>query len=190
MTDESFWRRCSTCKQPIGFKAGYFVCSVSTCTRKGTDFAFCSVDCWDAHLPTFRHREAWAEEKVAPSAEEWSRQQLAPPPRESAASARPSTTREPGMTASERAAPSVHASAPAEPHGDKLAHHDHVATGGSSLTQSSQLPREILVVVSKLKAYVKARAGMNTSDEVIETLSDRLRPLCDKAIAHAREDGR
>lgn len=31
---------------------------------------------------------------------------------------------------------------------------------------------------------------MNTSDEVMETLSDRLRTLCDRAIAHAREDGR
>jgi hypothetical protein len=207
MTDESFWRRCSTCKQPIAYKRGYFVCSVSTCNRKGTDFVFCKVDCWDAHLPTFRHREAWAEEKTAPSAEEWRRQQEAPPPREAAASVRasaggggsgggvrsspPSTTREPGMTATERPAPRVHESGPAEPHGDKLdPHHGHVASGGSGLTQSSQIPREILVVVSKLKAYVKARAGMNTSDEVIETLSDRLRTLCDKAIAHAREDGR
>ena len=52
------------------------------------------------------------------------------------------------------------------------------------------LPREILVVVSKLKAYVRARSGMNTSDSVMEVLSDRLRALCDEGIRHAANDGR
>ena len=41
---------------------------------------------------------------------------------------------------------------------------------------------EILVVVSKLKAYVRERSGMSTSDSVMELLSDRLRRLCDDAI--------
>ena len=50
MTDDaSAWKRCSTCKKPIGFASAYFTCSVSTCNRKGTDFAFCEVSCWDAH---------------------------------------------------------------------------------------------------------------------------------------------
>jgi histone H3/H4 len=46
------------------------------------------------------------------------------------------------------------------------------------------------VVVSRLKAYVKARADMNTSDGVIELLSERLRTLCDEAIRRARKEGR
>lgn len=66
MSDESTWRRCSACKQPIAFGAPYWVCSVSTCNRKRTALAFCSVSCWDAHLPVARHREAWAEERTAP----------------------------------------------------------------------------------------------------------------------------
>lgn len=50
--------------------------------------------------------------------------------------------------------------------------------------------QEILVVVSKLKAYVKSSAGMNTSGAVAEKLSDIIRGLCDEAVARARADGR
>jgi len=46
----------------------YQVCSVSTCNRKRTGLVFCSVACWDSHLPTANHREAWAIEKRAPRA--------------------------------------------------------------------------------------------------------------------------
>jgi len=201
MSDEASWRRCSTCKQPIHFKAGYFTCSVSTCSRKGNDFVFCSVNCWDAHLPTLRHREAWAEEQTAPSAAEWARQQQESAQRESAPSrvrssvsamdarresapVRVAERPAPGAHVAERPASSTSESAPSSPHGDPVVPRE------SSLTDASEIPREILVVVSKLKNYVRARSGMNTSDEVIETLSDRLRTLCDKAIAHAREDSR
>jgi hypothetical protein len=65
--DDAVFRRCSTCKREIPFGALHYVCSVSTCTRKGTDFAFCTVECWDAHVPLFRHRDAWAEERTAPT---------------------------------------------------------------------------------------------------------------------------
>jgi hypothetical protein len=61
------WRRCSSCKRPIGFGATYWVCSVSTCNQKRTGLAFCTVSCWDAHLPVARHRESWAEERTAPA---------------------------------------------------------------------------------------------------------------------------
>ena len=64
-TDETIWKRCSTCKKPIAFAASYYACSVSTCNRKGALFAFCSVDCWDAHVPVLRHRDAWANEATA-----------------------------------------------------------------------------------------------------------------------------
>lgn len=50
--------------------------------------------------------------------------------------------------------------------------------------------QEVLVVVSKLKNYIRAQSGMNTSGGVAEVLSARLRKLCDEAIENARKDGR
>ena len=52
------------------------------------------------------------------------------------------------------------------------------------------LPKDVLVVVSKLKAYVKARSGMSTSDGAVDVLSAHLRKLCDEAIRHAGTAGR
>ena len=60
------WRRCSACKNDIALGGVYWVCSVSTCNRARTALVFCSVDCWEIHLPTERHREAWAVEARAP----------------------------------------------------------------------------------------------------------------------------
>lgn len=68
MSIDNTWRRCSACKKPIAFGATYQVCSVSTCNRKRTGLIFCSIACWDSHLPTANHREAWAVEKSAPQA--------------------------------------------------------------------------------------------------------------------------
>jgi histone H3/H4 len=61
------WRRCSRCKNPINCGATYLVCSVSSCNRARTGLVFCSMDCWDAHVPIARHREASAEERKAPA---------------------------------------------------------------------------------------------------------------------------
>ena len=52
------------------------------------------------------------------------------------------------------------------------------------------LNKDPLVVVSKLKKYIKAQAGMNTSAGIVEILSDRVRALCDRAIENAKTDGR
>ena len=71
------WRRCSSCRTDIPFGASYYVCNVSTCNRARTALYFCSVACWEAHLPTMRHREAWAEEKTAPTRAEHERAQAA-----------------------------------------------------------------------------------------------------------------
>lgn len=154
MSDETLWKRCSTCKKPIDFRAAYFACSVSTCNRKSTGFAFCKVDCWDAHVPMLRHRDAWADEKTAPTAEEWAREQR------------------------DEARPAAAAAS---------AGRDDAPTGTSD---PAAVPMDVLVVVSKLKHYVKVTSGMNTSDEVVETLSNRLRYLCDDAVERARSDGR
>ncbi len=63
------WRKCSSCKKDLLFNAPYYVCSVTTCQSKVTNYAFCSVSCWDAHLPTERHRSgsAGAIERIAPA---------------------------------------------------------------------------------------------------------------------------
>jgi len=50
--------------------------------------------------------------------------------------------------------------------------------------------QEVLVVVSKLKNYIRAKSGMNTAGGVAAVLSDRLRKLCDEAVENARKDGR
>jgi hypothetical protein len=46
----------------------YYVCSVSTCQGKVTNYVFCSIPCWDAHVPTERHKpdSAGALERRAP----------------------------------------------------------------------------------------------------------------------------
>lgn len=50
---------------------------------------------------------------------------------------------------------------------------------------------EVLVVSSKVKAYIKEKSGgMNTSGAVPEELSKRLVSLLDKAIENAKADGR
>jgi hypothetical protein len=55
---------------------------------------------------------------------------------------------------------------------------------------AGEAPRDVLVVVSKLKAYIKSKSGMNTSDGVISVISDQIRKLCDQAAANAQRDGR
>jgi hypothetical protein len=161
--DGGAWRRCSSCKREIAFQATYWVCNVSTCNRKRTGLVFCTTSCWDAHLPLMNHREAWAEERRAPTREAYRREQAAESSAASAPSPRPAAARAEPPPAP-RPQPPRPPPAPA--------------------------PQEILVVVSKLKAYVKEQSGMNTSDAVAELLSDRLRRLCDQAIRNAQRDGR
>jgi hypothetical protein len=69
-----FWRKCNSRKKPIPYRAMYWVCNVSSCNRKRTGLVFCTTACWDAHLPIMNHRESWAEERRAPSLEDWKRQ--------------------------------------------------------------------------------------------------------------------
>ena len=63
------WRKCSSCKKDLLVNQPYYVCSVSTCQGRVTNYAFCSVTCWDAHLPIERHRgsSAGAIERKAPA---------------------------------------------------------------------------------------------------------------------------
>ncbi len=179
---ESHWRRCSICKKDLDFEQTYWVCNVSTCNRKRTGLVFCSVECWDAHLPSMRHRESWAEERTAPSRQEWQRERA----RESS---RAPAARTPRSSDSRPAAPAA-----------LLRKASHSTSSGSATAASQNesppplqfretVPMDVLVVTSKLKGYINARAGMKTSDAVARVLSDRLRDLCDEAIrkAHAAE---
>lgn len=50
--------------------------------------------------------------------------------------------------------------------------------------------KEILVIVSKLKNYIRSASDMNTAGNVASVLSDTIRRLCDQAIERARADGR
>jgi hypothetical protein len=45
--------------------------------------------------------------------------------------------------------------------------------------------RDILIVASKLKKYISAKSGLNTSQSVIKVLSDFVRSHCDDAIQNA-----
>jgi hypothetical protein len=146
MSDPSAWRRCSSCKNPIAFGALYWTCSVSTCNQKRTGLAFCTVSCWDAHLPVARHREAWAEERTAPAKADGAGS---------------------GGEKQRRLVRPGGAPAPAAPGSD-----------------------DVLVIASRIKDYIRAKSGYNTSDRVLAPLSQIVRRICDEAIRNAQRGGR
>ena len=57
------------------------------------------------------------------------------------------------------------------------------------MTEEAQ-GKEILIVASKLKNYIREKSGMNTSAAVIDVLSDKIRGLCDQAVERAKSEGR
>jgi hypothetical protein len=144
----SSWRSCSSCKGPIVHAARYWVCSVSTCNRARSPLAFCSVRCWDAHVPVMNHRSAWAEERRAPS---------------KTVAAEASVERSARRRVVRSAAPE----------------------------RKRPVDDEILIVASRLKAYIDRKGGgMNTSADVLPVLSDLVREAALDAIDAARADGR
>ena len=60
----------------------------------------------------------------------------------------------------------------------------------STVNADTDSEDNMLVVVSKLKRYIKLRSDMNTSDGVVTELSNHLRTLCNEAIRNAARDGR
>lgn len=154
---DSFWKKCSSCKKPIGFGSSYYVCSVSTCSGQRTGYVFCSMPCFEVHLPAARHRDAGGIRKTAPLTHD--------------ANSNAGTDQNTAAAGVRR----------------KIL----TSNVGSSLsTASSNIPRDILIVASKLKDYISARADMNTSAAVMEVLSDIVRRACDDAIDQARAEGR
>lgn len=208
--DVHTWHRCSICKREIGCGESYFSCSVSTCNRRRNPLYFCSLGCWEAHLPMMRHRDAWAEQQRAPSREQWEAERAerdAARAREEEAESDAGTP-PPGAARAgdERGLGEVEPRTSVrrvitlpEPREGEASRRVAIEAGLRSGTpqgvelrelDDGELPREVLVVVSKLKAYVKARSGMNTSDGVVGVLSDHLRRLCAEAIRNAARDGR
>lgn len=172
-----FWRPCSSCKKEIPFSAKYYECSVSTCTNKRTGYVFCSVHCFERHLPGAKHRDAGAIEMMSPT----KAQALAMNDSSSSSSSATTTT----MAA---ASASNSAAASAGPTRRIISS----PPGQSSLSSSrpSLTEDEILIVVSKLKNYIRDKSEMNTAGDVSEILSHMIRRLCDEAIHNARQDGR
>jgi hypothetical protein len=143
------WRRCSACKKDIPLGGDYWACNVSTCNRKRTGLSFCSVECWEVHLPGANHRDSWAVEKKAP---------MTPDPSPEVQLA---AVRGPRSGFKREASPPPRAVAQAK------------------------LPDETLVVMSRLKEYIRAKSGFNTSERVLKPLSDIVRKVADEAIRNA-----
>ncbi|MFK7871819.1 MAG: hypothetical protein AB8C84_01430 [Oligoflexales bacterium] len=122
----NFWKKCGPCGKEITHQTAYFACGTSSCQKS----AFCSLSCWNAHIPLMKHKDAWAEERISPGLND---------------------TRD----------------------------------------QNTQIKStDVLVVASKLKAYIKESSGLNTSASALTRLSDIIRLQSDKAMKNAKNEGR
>jgi hypothetical protein len=65
-----------------------------------------------------------------------------------------------------------------------------VSSGQKTMASNESIPEDVLIVTSKLKAYVKAKFDLSTSADVVDVLSDVVRRACDQASEKARMDGR
>jgi hypothetical protein len=155
------WKKCSICKKDIPFDSKYYECSVSTCTGKRTGLVFCSVTCWDVHVPGARHRpDAGAIAMKAPSLRQYEKE--------------------------------------LERLESKQEHEDGIHTGPSGVKRIVVRPEsrpqpvetDVLVVVSKVKKYIKDKADMNTAASVMDALTDHVIALCDRSIENAKAAGR
>lgn len=131
----------------IDFDTMYYICGVSSCKKH----VFCSQNCWRAHVPLMRHKDAWAEEERSPKQED-----------------------------------TLNVGASREKKRSKvMAENSSVASG-----KAKQEPKDILIVASKLKNYIKVTSDLSTSAQVMERLSNIVRKHCDEAIAEAKKANR
>lgn len=63
-------------------------------------------------------------------------------------------------------------------------------SNAASNIDSTTSDKDVLIVVSKLKNYIRATSDMNTSGNVADKLSEIIRSLCQQAINNAKNDGR
>jgi hypothetical protein len=146
MTETSenlYWRKCTTCKKTISFNLKYWICSVSTCNRQRTGLVFCTVTCFDAHIPVLNHRDAGAFEKRSPTQAQFQ---------------------------AEKTQEKQNEAGPASP---------------------QPYAGETLVVVSKVKEYIRSKSGgMNTSESTMERLTEWITRWCDASVQNAEKNGR
>jgi hypothetical protein len=57
--------KCCMCGKEINKGDAYCKCTVSACNSGRLKLVFCTPGCWDAHLPTARHRKAAYTEHTA-----------------------------------------------------------------------------------------------------------------------------
>ena len=211
------WLKCSACRNDIPFASKYYQCSVSTCNRARMRLMFCSIVYWDSHMATLRHHDAWTEDKISPTQASWERE-LASDPEPARPPAAPARPAAPQATASPIAPPAaartVASGAGASPVAPPAAARTVVpggataaaptpprrivgepapaapADGTGAVHLNDIVDNDVLIVVSKLKKYIKERSGMNCSDAVAEVLSDHVRALCDDSIRAAGRDER
>ncbi|HMG57414.1 MAG TPA: hypothetical protein VK601_28135 [Kofleriaceae bacterium] len=198
------WLKCSACRSDLAFGSKYFQCSVSTCNRARMRLVFCSVPCWDSHVATLRHRDAWAEDKIAPSKAAWERELADQPAELVGRGMSPAGPPAPAVPRQAATAPVVRHTAPATPDRPPPAPPASAAPlrrivgepapvpspAGAAVALQDVGDRDMMIVVSKLKKYIKDRSGMNCSDAVADVLSDHVRALCDESIRAAGRDER
>jgi hypothetical protein len=109
------------------------------------------------------HRDAGAFEKRSPSESEWKAQQA--------------SATEPTQPAQSRTSmPSQTAPRP--------------SSSTSAQVSAANPSQEILVVVSKVKEYIRSKSGMNTSDAVMARLSTWVTRWCNDSIRIAQQHDR
>ena len=178
MDDSTIWERCNSCRKPIHFGEKYFLCSVSTCKNPRTGVRFCSADCWDAHLGSARHREAWAEDAIAP------RQGSAPTPRQA--------------SPAQKSATPPHKMVDPAPYGNsrppvrKIIDSPPPSSTDAAGSSTAAVPKDLdtLIVVSKVKQLIKDHSGFSTSQCCIDALTAKVAEAAIKAIESAESAGR
>lgn len=164
-TAQTFWRRCSNCKNEIPLNAKYWMCSVTSCSKARAPVQFCSPDCWAVHTEVENHKSAWAVEHLAPKTHD---DESKPPA--------PTAPKEAKAAMSNAPKPAASSPTPAASTPSPAARVD----GG-----------DVLVVVSRLKEFIREKSnGMSTSDQVVGPISDKVRKMTDAAIASARTNSR
>ena len=170
------WKSCGSCKKPILYRQKYWICSVSSCNRARYKLVFCKLSCWDAHVPVMNHRSAWAEEETAPAGPESTAASL---PRVGASRSKPPARPKPAGRQTIRRTP-------ASSSNDSSARRRVIRPS----TPEAVIDKEILVVASRLKKYIKDQSDMSTSADALEALSDIIRRECRLAIQEAKAEGR
>jgi hypothetical protein len=201
------WKKCTECRTDIAFGATYQQCSVSTCNRARMPLVFCSVVCWDSHLSSVRHRDAGAIEAKAPSKAQWEKELAEMPPEKPApppTADKPPPPRAPAPTPMAGTGVVAGVARRTDETRPNLVPPMPAADGQRRVVTTTPTPapttdggvvlsdvedKDVLIVVSKLKKYIKDRSGFNTSDQIVDLLSDHVRAICDEAIrAAARND--